>query len=291
MEQLLEKVQDVVYQVNQVVYGKREQICEMMAAFIGGGHILLEDIPGVGKTTLAVAFSRAIQLEYKRVQFTPDVLPSDLTGFSAYQRGREEFVYQPGNVFCNLLLADELNRTSPKTQSALLEVMEEQKVTVEGVTRNVPLPFLVIATQNPFGNAGTQMLPEAQIDRFMISLSIGSPDYESELEMAKDIDSGRRLERIRPVMDAEMLILLGMSVCVCYFRRRIQIGFSQKHIAAERAEYLECPFQVENRGVLPVTRVATKTCVVSVRGEIYSPLPDSIQLLIYIFRQLFFQGS
>ena len=134
-----------------------------MTAFLADGHVLLEDIPGVGKTTLATAFSKAMGLECKRVQFTPDVMPSDLTGFSVYRRDKEQFVYQEGSVFCNLLLADEINRTSPKTQSALLEVMEERKVSVEGVTRDVPMPFLVIATQNPSGTAGTQRLPEAQL--------------------------------------------------------------------------------------------------------------------------------
>lgn len=140
-------VQNVLDQVERVILGKKEEIREIMTAFLANGHVLLEDIPGVGKTTLAVAFSKAMQLEYKRVQFTPDVLPSDLTGFSMYRREEERFVYQQGSVFCNLLLADEINRTSPKTQSALLEVMEERKVTVDGVTREVPAPFLVIATQ------------------------------------------------------------------------------------------------------------------------------------------------
>ncbi len=202
--------------MNQVIYGKETEIREIMAALIAGGHILLEDIPGVGKTTLAIAFSKAIRLEYKRVQFTPDVFPSDLTGFSIYQREKEAFVYQPGTVFCNLLLADELNRTSPKTQSALLEVMEEQKVTVEGITRSVPLPFIVIATQNPFGNAGTQMLPEAQIDRFMVSLSIGYPDYESELEMAKDNGGKQRLACVEPVMNGETLLHIQREVREVY---------------------------------------------------------------------------
>ena len=139
-------------QVGRIILGKDEQIKEIMLSFLANGHILLEDIPGVGKTTLALAFSKAMSLEYKRVQFTPDVMPSDLTGFSIYRRESEQFVYQPGSVFCNLLLADEINRTSPKTQSALLEVMEERKVTAEGITREVPSPFMVIATQNPFGS-------------------------------------------------------------------------------------------------------------------------------------------
>lgn len=148
---LAEKAQEVIEQVNQVILGKEREVREVMLAFLANGHVLLEDIPGVGKTTLAIAFSRAMELQYRRVQFTPDVMPSDLTGFSIYRREEERFVYQPGCVFCNLLLADEINRTSPKTQSALLEVMEERRCTVEGVTREVPQPFLVIATQNPSG--------------------------------------------------------------------------------------------------------------------------------------------
>ena len=170
MEKNLDTVRQVLAQVNQVILGKREEIREVILAFLANGHVLLEDIPGVGKTTLALAFSRTMLLDYKRIQFTPDVLPSDLTGFSIYRREEEKFVYQPGSVFCNLLLADEINRTSPKTQSALLEVMEERKVTAEGVTREVPAPFLVIATQNPSGSSGTQSLPEAQVDRFMVNL-------------------------------------------------------------------------------------------------------------------------
>lgn len=187
------KAVKVIEQVNNVILGKDREVKEIMAAFLAGGHILLEDIPGVGKTTLATAFSRAMKLDCKRVQFTPDVMPSDLTGYSIYRSDIGQFVYQPGSVFCNLLLADEINRTSPKTQSALLEVMEERKVSVEGITREVPNPFIVIATQNPYGNAGTQSLPEAQMDRFMITMSIGYPDFDSEMDMAMSI--GKRGEQ------------------------------------------------------------------------------------------------
>lgn len=193
VEQSYKKAEDVIEQVRQVILGKDSEIREVMLAFLAGGHILLEDIPGVGKTTLALAFSRAMSLNYRRIQFTPDVMPSDLTGFSIYRRETEQFVYQPGAVFCNLLLADEINRTSPKTQSALLEVMEERKVTVEGITREVPRPFLVIATRNPFGSAGMQPLPEAQMDRFMISMTLGYPDFESELAIAKSIGEKDRM--------------------------------------------------------------------------------------------------
>ena len=203
--QLAERAQEVIRQVNQVILGKENEIREVMLAFLANGHVLLEDIPGVGKTTLAIAFSRAMELQYKRVQFTPDVMPSDLTGFSVYRREEEKFIYQPGSVFCNLLLADEINRTSPKTQSALLEVMEERRCTVEGVTREVPRPFLVIATQNPSGTAGTQYLPEAQVDRFMVTLTLGYPDFESELAMAMSVGETEKLERIRPVLDGKIL--------------------------------------------------------------------------------------
>lgn len=216
MENHLETVQKVLNQVNRVILGKEEEIREVMLAFLAKGHVILEDIPGVGKTTLAVAFSRTMLLDYKRVQFTPDVLPSDLTGFSIYRREEEKFVYQPGSIFCNLLLADEINRTSPKTQSALLEVMEERKVTVEGVTREIPSPLLVIATQNPSGSAGTQYLPEAQMDRFMVNLSIGYPDFESELAMAMGITDKNRLDGLKPVMNGEQLLGIQKEVCGVY---------------------------------------------------------------------------
>lgn len=170
-------VRDVLLRVNEVILGKERLTLEVLAALLAGGHVLLEDMPGVGKTTLAVAFAKLLGLDWKRVQFTPDVLPSDLTGFSVYRRDLEKFVYQPGAVFCSLLLADEINRTSPKTQSALLEVMEERQVTVEGETRSLPEPFFVIATQNPAGAVGTQLLPPAQMDRFMIRTAIGYPDF------------------------------------------------------------------------------------------------------------------
>lgn len=222
MEQTLHPaVLQALEQVNRVILGKREQIKEIMTTFLANGHVLLEDIPGVGKTTLAMAFSRVMQLGYKRIQFTPDVLPSDLTGFSVYRREEEKFVYQPGSVFCNLLLADEINRTSPKTQSALLEVMEERKVTVDGVTREVPEPFLVIATQNPAGTAGTQYLPEAQMDRFMISMSLGYPDYESELAMAKGIGPEENYKKIRPVLTGNMLLGIQREIYQVYMKDAI----------------------------------------------------------------------
>ena len=221
MEATQEKARKVLAQIQKVILGKERQIEEILLAFLANGHILLEDIPGVGKTTLARAFSRVLGLDYRRIQFTPDVMASDLTGFSIYSREKEEFVYQQGNVFCNLLLADELNRASPKTQSALLEVMEEKQCTVEGVTRKVPNPFLVIATQNPFGSAGAWRLPEAQTDRFMITLSMGYPDFESELSMITSAGTRERIEELDPVLDSVQLLQMQKEVRQIYLKDNV----------------------------------------------------------------------
>lgn len=235
-----EMAMEVVRQVNRVILGKEEQVREVMLAFLADGHVMLEDIPGVGKTTLALAFSRAMALEYGRVQFTPDVMPSDLTGFSIYRREEERFVYQEGSVFCNLLLADEINRTSPKTQSALLEVMEERKVTVEGETREVPSPFLVIATQNPLGSVGTQFLPEAQVDRFIVQMTIGYPDFESELEMAKMVDGTDKLDLLEPVLDGPALLAMQKDVQGVFLKDEVYryllslVVATREHAWAER---------------------------------------------------------
>ena len=185
MEEMRNGAHLVMDEVRKVIVGKDGCIEKVMAAILAGGNVLLEDVPGVGKTEMAIAFSRAMGLKSNRVQFTPDVMPADITGFSVYSRETERFVYRPGAAMCNLLLADEINRTSPKTQSALLEAMEEQMVTVDGISHPVPSPFIVIATQNPFGSAGTWMLPEAQLDRFMVCLQLGYPNIEDEIDILK----------------------------------------------------------------------------------------------------------
>ena len=201
------RIQAVQDSVNMVIKGKENVVRKVLAAVIAGGHILMEDIPGVGKTTLATAFARSLSLNYKRVQFTPDVLPSDILGFSMYNSATKEFEYRPGSVFCNLFLADEINRTSPKTQSALLEVMEEGTATVDGVTRPLPDPFVVIATENPYGSSGTQLLPESQLDRFMVCLSMGYPDHNDAVQILKG-NAANPLSWIQPVMGVEELIEL-----------------------------------------------------------------------------------
>ena len=199
-----EKLQRVQDEVNYVIRGKQDVVCRVLAAMVGGGHILMEDIPGVGKTTLATTFARVLSLKYHRVQFTPDVLPSDILGFSMYNRKTEEFHFREGSVFCNLFLADELNRTSPKTQSALLEVMEERQASVEGETRKLPEPFIVIATQNPIGSSGTQMLPESQLDRFMVSLSMGYPAHGDAVALLRG-EVWKQAETLEPVITLDEL--------------------------------------------------------------------------------------
>lgn len=200
-----EKLQLVKDTVNTVIKGKEQVVEKVLAGVIAGGHILMEDIPGVGKTTLATTFAKALSLDYKRVQFTPDVLPSDILGFSMYNSATKEFEYRPGTVFCNLFLADEINRTSPKTQSALLEVMEEGNATVDGVTRSLPDPFVVIATENPYGSSGTQLLPESQLDRFMICLSMGYPAHYDAVQILKG-NASNPVSKVQPVITLDELV-------------------------------------------------------------------------------------
>ncbi len=216
----IQKLTAVQNAVNSVIKGKEHVVEEVLAAIIAGGHVLMEDIPGVGKTTLAMTFARALSLDYKRTQFTPDVLPSDILGFSMYNSGTKEFEYRPGAVFCNLFLADEINRTSPKTQSALLEVMEEGTATVDGVTRPLPDPFTVIATENPYGSSGTQMLPESQLDRFMICVSMGYPEHDDAVAILKG-NALNPVSHVTPAMNLEELIAVRKECNDLFIRDEI----------------------------------------------------------------------
>ena len=177
-----ETIDAILAETGKAVLGKDDVLRRILTAILAGGHILIDDIPGVGKTTMAVAFTRTLGLDYKRMQFTPDVLPSDITGFSMYDKASGSFRYVAGSAMTNFFLADEINRASPKTQSALLEVMQEGRLSVDGKTYTVPQPFIVMATQNPFGSSGTQELPESQTDRFMIRITVGYPSRENEIE-------------------------------------------------------------------------------------------------------------
>lgn len=202
-------------EINKVVKGKSDVVDKVLGAMLAGGHILLEDIPGVGKTTLAVTIAKAMSLSYRRVQFTPDVLPSDIVGFSMFNSQTKQFEYREGAVFANLFLADEINRTSPKTQSALLEAMEEEKVTVDGVEHRLPTPFTVIATQNPVGSSGTQMLPESQLDRFMVCLSMGYPKHDAAVSILKN-DGAKPLRDVQQKVSAEEWVVLRQKAENCY---------------------------------------------------------------------------
>ena len=205
---VLGQAQQIISQIRQVVVGKDKVLLWVLAAVMANGHILLEDIPGVGKTTMALAFSKTLNLDYSRVQFTPDVLPSDITGYSVLNQADGRMIYQPGAVLCNLFLADELNRATSRTQSALLEAMEEGQVTVDGISHALPQPFVVIATQNPTGAAGTQLLPDSQMDRFMIRLSMGYPAPVDEIAMVLNRQGGNPLHTLAPVMTREHLMEL-----------------------------------------------------------------------------------
>ena len=196
---IVEQSKAILAEVSKAFIGKNEIVKKVLMTIYAGGHILLEDCPGVGKTTLAVAFSKTLGLSSKRIQFTPDTLPSDITGFTVFNRETNHFEYRDGAANCQLLLADEINRTSPKTQSALLEVMEEHTVTVDGETHVLPSPFICIATQNPVGSAGTQSLPESQLDRFMICLSIGYPSLENQMRIINAQRYSNPLSDVRPV--------------------------------------------------------------------------------------------
>ena len=200
------KAKQIVREISKAIVGKDEVLIKVLLAVIAGGHILMEDIPGVGKTTMAVSLSKALGLDYNRVQFTPDVLPSDITGYSIFDKNSGEMRYQKGAVLCNLFLADELNRATSRTQSALLQAMEEGEVTVDNKTYPVPQPFVVIATQNPTGAKGTQMLPDSQMDRFMLRLSIGYPEHSDAIEMIRRKQTGMSTEDVNQVVTkAEMM--------------------------------------------------------------------------------------
>lgn len=214
------KIQLVENEINKVIAGKNDVVEMVLAAIFAGGHVLLEDVPGVGKTTMALAISKALSLDYKRIQFTPDVLPSDVVGFSMFNKKINEFEYKEGAAMCNLLLADEINRTSPKTQAALLEVMEEGRVTVDGVSHLLPEPFFVIATQNPMGYVGTQKLPESQLDRFMVRLSMGYPDKQSELCIYNG-KSNLLLDTVSTVIERDEIIKMKKEVLQIYLDEKL----------------------------------------------------------------------
>jgi len=217
----MDKIEQLINEIKKAVIGKDEVIKDMMMTLLARGHILLEDIPGVGKTNLALALSKSMNLDYHRIQLTTDVLPSDIVGFTMYNPQKNTFEYKEGIAFCHLLLADEINRTSSKTQAALLELMEEGQMTVDGETRQLPQPFFVIATQNPFGSAGTQLLPDSQLDRFMVRLSLGYPSLQDEVEIMKTRHKSNPINTIKMIIDTKQLLELQEAVDLVYISDEI----------------------------------------------------------------------
>ncbi len=206
------KALEIINEVRKAVVGKDNIIAKILMAILAQGHILLEDCPGVGKTTMVLAFSKALDLSYKRMQFTPEILPGDVVGYTVINRDTGKQEYRPGAALCNLFLADEINRTSSKTQSALLEAMEEGSITVDGTTYIIPKPYTVIATQNPIGSTGTQLLPESQMDRFIIKLSIGYPRISDEVRILKQKQGSNPLDSVKKVADRNDIIAMQQSV-------------------------------------------------------------------------------
>lgn len=250
----ISKLRDVTDEINKVIVGKEDIVQKVLMAILSDGHVLLDDIPGVGKTTLALAISKTLGLEFNRVQFTPDVVPSDITGFSMYNKETGKFEYRPGAAMCNFLLADEINRTSSKTQSALLEVMQEGKITVDGETREVPSPFVVIATQNPFGSAGTQLLPEAQVDRFMVQLSMGYPTPEEQVKIMEDRNGREPLDEVKNIITVEELGKLKQGCSAVYIDTKITKYIADVVETSRHNEYVK--LGLSPRGAIATMKMA-----------------------------------
>lgn len=217
------KINEILQEIESVIVGKNEIVEKILMAILAQGHVLMEDVPGVGKTTTAMAFAKVLGLETRRVQFTSDTVPSDIIGFSVYDKKADEFVYKPGAIMTNLLLADEINRTSSKTQAALLEVMEERQVTVDGVTYPLARPFMVLATQNPVDFVGTYPLPEAQMDRFFMRVSIGYPSLQDEMDiLGRYCGEQKPMESVVPVCSAEDVIAMQQTVKTVYCSKEVR---------------------------------------------------------------------
>lgn len=271
MSQYIETINAVLNEVKKVVKGKDDIIQKVLIAILAKGHILIEDIPGVGKTTLAMAFSRALALEHRRMQFTPDVLPTDVVGFTILNQN-QQFEYKPGAILCNLFLADEINRTSSKTQSALLEVMEEGRVTVDGITREVPKPFIVIATQNPIGSIGTQMLPESQLDRFMVKLTMGYPDIQDEISILKGRQNNNPIESVEKIIEADQILMMQEQAEAIFVHDRIYEYLASLVLATRTHNLIQ--LGVSPRGTIALTAMAKARAFVQGREFL---LPEDIQ--------------
>ena len=266
-------IQKIIAELRKAVQGKDQVLIWILMTILANGNVLLEDIPGVGKTTIALAFSRALGLDYGRVQFNPDVLPSDVTGYSVYDKQSGKLVYQKGAILCNLFLADELNRATSRTQSALLEAMEEGQVTVDGVSHALPRPFTVIATQNPTGAAGTQLLPDSQMDRFMVRLTVGYPQPKDEVEMVLARQGGvNPLDEIKQVVNRSELVMMQEAASRVYVKDSVLnyvvslISRTRNHPQVQRG--------ASPRATLAVVSMAKSAALMNGRDYV---LPDDVQ--------------
>ena len=269
------KIRSLIDQLNTVIFGKTYQNQDCVTCLLAGGHLLIEDVPGVGKTTLAHALARTFGLQFSRVQFTADLMPSDLSGVSVYERAKESFIFHPGPLFAQVLLADEINRASPKTQSALLEAMEEKQVTVDGETRPLPSPFFVIATQNPFDQIGTYALPESQLDRFLMRISLGYPDRAAQRELLIGTDRRDLVEALPSLLTPAELLSLQQQVLAVHAAPPL-LDYVQDLIAATRSgEWFL--MGLSPRAGIAVVRAAKAHALISGRDYI---APDDVQAIL-----------
>lgn len=267
-----QEIKQTINEIKKAVIGKDEVITKILVTLLSRGHILLEDIPGVGKTNLALALSRSLQLDYHRIQLTPDIMPSDIIGFTMYNPQTQKFEYKEGIAFCHLLLADEMNRTSSKTQSALLELMEEGQMTVDGKTYILPQPFCVIATQNPFGSAGTQLLPDSQMDRFMSCLSLGYPQFHEEIEIMKKRQTSNPLDEIQAILSPEMILEFQKKIDQVYVHDDIYDYIMQIITATREHPHIEQG--ASPRGSLALMKTAKAYAFLNERDYV---IPQDVQ--------------
>ncbi len=270
-----QKLKSLVDQLNTVIVGKSAQTQDCVACLLAAGHLLIEDVPGVGKTTLAHALARTFGLQFSRVQFTADLMPSDLSGVSVYERGKEAFVFHPGPLFAQVLLADEINRASPKTQSALLEAMEEKQVSVDGETRALPTPFFVIATQNPHDQVGTYALPESQLDRFLMRISLGYPDRSAERDLLLGRDRRDMVEALPSLLDAAQLQALQQQVLAVHASAAL-LDYVQNLIEATRNGHWFV-MGLSPRAGMAVLRAAKAQALLCARDYV---APDDVQAIL-----------
>ncbi len=266
----------IINEINKTIIGKNEVIEKVLMAILAKGHILLEDTPGVGKTTLALSFSKTMGLDYKRIQFTPEIMPADVVGFSVYSKDKEKLLYQPGAVLCNLLLVDEINRASSKTQSALLEAMEEGSVTVDEVTRELPNPFTVIATQNPIGSTGTQLLPESQMDRFMVRISMGYPELQDKIKILKNKPARDLLKLLKQSTSAMEILQMQEQVESVHIDEEIYVYIAR--LATATRDHQLIRLGVSPRGSIALVRMSKAAAWLSGRDYV---IPSDVQLVFF----------